>query len=190
MVKQWKKGMTPAVVVTLSPELLKSSSDSYPCPNSLPDEHVLSLHSFKESINRIKNFSPLFASAVIIRTSPNDDSKKTREYSTSETPYLTPNLCNYLIKEYNTMHIITDLPSVDRMEDSGLLLSHSAFWMFDKQSQASLLPDNQLSNRSITELAFIPTTVPDGIYLLDLQVSTFDLDAAPSRPLIYPITPL
>jgi hypothetical protein len=39
----------------------------------------------------------------------------------------------------------------------------------------------------VTELAYVPEPVPDGLYLLDLQVPAFATDAAPSRPVIYPL---
>jgi hypothetical protein len=38
---------------------------------------------------------------------------------------------------------------------------------------------------TITELAFVPDDVKDGLYLLNLQVAPFDNDAAPSRPLLF-----
>jgi hypothetical protein len=41
--------------------------------------------------------------------------------------------------------------------------------------------------RTITELALIPQSAPDGLYLLDLQVPRMLCDAAPSRPLLFPL---
>jgi hypothetical protein len=38
-------------------------------------------------------------------------------------------------------------------------------------------------------MAFIPDTVADGPYLLNLQVPPFMSDAAPSRPILLPLTP-
>jgi hypothetical protein len=40
----------------------------------------------------------------------------------------------------------------------------------------------------VTELAYAPDAAPDGLYLLDLQVPAFVADAAPSRPVLYPLT--
>ena len=40
---------------------------------------------------------------------------------------------------------------------------------------------------SITELAWIAPEIPDGLYLLDLQLPPFLADAAPSRPLLFPV---
>jgi D-lyxose ketol-isomerase len=39
----------------------------------------------------------------------------------------------------------------------------------------------------VTELAYVPDTSTDGLYLLDLQVPAFAADAAPSRPVLYPV---
>jgi hypothetical protein len=39
----------------------------------------------------------------------------------------------------------------------------------------------------LTELAYVPESAPDGLYLLDLQVPAFAADAAPSRPVLYPL---
>jgi hypothetical protein len=45
----------------------------------------------------------------------------------------------------------------------------------------------RVSARTITELAFVEDAAGDGPYLLDLQVAPFDMDAAPSRPLLFPV---
>ena len=39
----------------------------------------------------------------------------------------------------------------------------------------------------VTELAYVPEPLTDGLYLLDLQVPAFATDAAPSRPVLYPL---
>jgi len=46
---------------------------------------------------------------------------------------------------------------------------------------------SQISRNTITELCFIANDIPDGFYLLDLQVAPFQLDASPSKPLLYPV---
>jgi hypothetical protein len=33
----------------------------------------------------------------------------------------------------------------------------------------------------------MPDSAPDGLYLLDLHVPAFAADAAPSRPVLYPV---
>jgi hypothetical protein len=39
-------------------------------------------------------------------------------------------------------------------------------------------------------LANIPRSIADGQYLLNLQVAAFAADAAPSRPVLYPVRAL
>ena len=47
-----------------------------------------------------------------------------------------------------------------------------------------------MASALVTELAYVPDSVADGLYLLDLQVPAFGADAAPSRPVLYPLRPL
>lgn len=115
--------------------------------------------------------------ALIIRTLPNDDSKLERNYSGSNPCYLDPNIGTALARA-GVLHLILDLPSVDREEDEGKLSTHHAFWQY---------PENTRMNATITELAYIPSTVADGYYLLNLMIASFDSDASPSKPVIYPI---
>ena len=115
--------------------------------------------------------------ALIIRTLPNDESKLSRQYSGSNPPYLSDHFISKIVAA-GIQHILVDLPSLDKEVDSGKLLGHKAFW-FD-EDEASM-------NRTITELIFVRNELEDGIYLLNLQVAPFENDAAPSRPLIYPV---
>jgi len=73
-------------------------------------------------------------------------------------------------------HLLVDIPSVDKEIDGGTLAFHHAFWN---------VPEQPITNRTITELIYVPNEVEDGHYILELQVSNFDNDAAPSRPLLY-----
>lgn len=113
--------------------------------------------------------------AVIIRTLPNSNDKLTRNYNNTNPPYLDVEaagfLCNSGIK-----HILIDLPSVDREEDGGKLAAHHAFWNY---------PDSPRKDATITELIYVPDTVPDGIYLLNLQIASFEMDASPSKPVLF-----
>jgi hypothetical protein len=42
-------------------------------------------------------------------------------------------------------------------------------------------------NKTITEMIYVRDEVADGLYLLNLQIAPFVSDAAPSRPLLYPL---
>lgn len=115
------------------------------------------------------------AEALILRTLPNDDLKKTRNYSGSNPPYLHHEAAQYLV-DCGIQHLLLDLPSVDREEDGGQLLAHHAFWQY---------PQAVRREATITEMIFVPDKVKDGSYLLHLQTAAFDLDVSPSRPVIF-----
>lgn len=74
--------------------------------------------------------------------------------------------------------MLIDLPSVDREKDDGALASHNAFWNTAGEKRL---------DATITEMIFVPHTVKDGTYLLNLQIASFHNDASPSKPVIYEI---
>lgn len=115
--------------------------------------------------------------ALIIRTSPNDESKKHLDYSATNPAYLDVNV-NHILNKAKVEHLLIDLPSVDRESDGGKLVFHHAFWG---------VPDNPQFHKTITELIFVPDNVPDGDYILNLQTAPFENDATPSRPVLFQI---
>ena len=115
--------------------------------------------------------------AIIIRTLPNHPDKLVRQYSGTNPPYLDSNLAGKMSDE-NIQHLLLDLPSVDREEDAGTLAAHKAFWKY---------PENLRTKATITELIYVDNVVPDGLYLLQIQIAALELDASPSRPFIYPL---
>lgn len=124
--------------------------------------------------------------AIIIRTLPNGADKPTRNHDAVMPAYFEPAALAWLA-QLGVQHLLTDLPSVDRMDDGGRLLAHRAFWGLppgDTQSTHAARPD-----ATITELIYAPSDVPDGDYLLSLQLAPLVADATPSRPLLYPLLP-
>lgn len=115
--------------------------------------------------------------AIIIRTLPNDDSKLTRQYSGNNPAYLHHEATLY-IREQNIQHLLLDLPSVDREEDNGELLAHHSFWNY---------PSAPRLDMTITEMIYVPDTVADGKYLLNIQITSIESDASPSKPVLYKI---
>jgi kynurenine formamidase len=116
--------------------------------------------------------------ALIIRTKPNDHSKCTRQYSGTNFPYLTIGAMQRIVDE-GVQHLLIDLPSVDREEDGGALAAHHLFWN---------VPAEPNFQKTITELIYVPNEISDGNYILNLQVSNFANDAAPSRPMLFDLT--
>jgi len=121
--------------------------------------------------------------ALIIRTLPNSDAKKSKNYSNSNPAYLTEAAAIY-IKEIGIQHLLIDLPSVDREEDEGKLLAHKAFW--NVKNTKNLNSDARL-NCTITEMIYVENQVVDGSYILNLQIASFENDASPSKPVLYKI---
>ena len=113
--------------------------------------------------------------ALIIRTKPNDHSKCERQYSGTNFPYLTIGAMQRIV-DAGVQHLLIDLPSVDREEDGGALVAHHLFWN---------VPAEPNFQKTITELIFVPNEIADGMYVLNLQVSNFANDAAPSRPMLF-----
>lgn len=113
--------------------------------------------------------------ALVIRTLPNQDSKKHLNYTETNPPYLSVE-CIEVLNECGVNHLLIDLPSVDRESDNGVLAFHHAFWQ---------VPFNQQYTKTITELIFVRNEIKDGSYILELQTAPFENDATPSRPVLY-----
>ncbi len=123
------------------------------------------------------------SAALIIRTFPNDESKLTREYGEGYVPpYFSTDAMKYIV-ESGFKHLLVDLPSIDRIFDDGRLLNHRIFWNVDEGSFD--VNENSRVNSTITELIYVPNFVPDGSYMLNLQIPPFESDCAPSRPILW-----
>ena len=114
---------------------------------------------------------------------PNGPAKLTAEYSGTNPPYVSREAMRF-IRELGVDHLLVDLPSVDRESDDGALAAHRIFWEADPLDHD--IPGVP-GRRTITEMIYAEEAIPDGIYMLDLQIPNFLLDAAPSRPLIHPV---
>ncbi len=113
--------------------------------------------------------------ALVIRTLPNGDDKLTRHYEHTNPPYLLEEAAAFLC-DLGIEHLLIDLPSVDKEKDGGALRAHRAFWNENGKPRMQA---------TITEFVYIPDAVKDGLYILDLQVASFENDASPSRPVLY-----
>ncbi len=123
-------------------------------------------------------FTPGETEAIVIRTLPNDELKLRRNYSGTNPPYLHHKAIDYLV-EGGIKHLLIDLPSVDREQDDGKLRGHRAFWKY---------PGEVRTNCTISELVFVDNAIKDGLYLLNLQIASFEIDVSPSKPVLYRLT--
>src|SRR5690606_38502198 len=130
----------------------------------------------------LENIAGKNASALIVRTMPNDESKLTKSYGEANIPpYFTQDAIRFII-ENGIKHLLCDLPSIARIFDDGKLFNHRIFWSVDEGSFAANAETRIES--TITELIYVPNDVPDGEYTLNLQIAPFDSDCAPSRPIL------
>jgi len=140
----------------------------------MPKQHnqdcVITKNLLKKELERDKEID-----AVVIRTLPNTKSKLKKNYSNTNPPYLLKNAAEYLAS-LDVKHLLIDLPSVDKEKDEGNLNAHKAFWGY---------PNNIRPGCTITELIYVPSSIMDGCYLLNLQFAPFENDASPSRPLLF-----
>lgn len=126
-----------------------------------------------------------FHKALILRTLPNGEDKLTRRYDGPlPAPYLTPDAMAILVNA-GVEHLLVDLPSLDPAQDEGRMAAHRVFWAMPEAGHR--LADARRPGGTVTELIYVPDDVPDGYYLLDLQIPAFMTDAAPSRPVIFPV---
>lgn len=124
--------------------------------------------------------------AVVIRTLPNASSKRQQVYDTEhQPPFFTSEAIEWLSLS-NIHHLLVDFPSIDKMYDQGLLSNHHTFWNVPQGSHQ--LTETTLVHRTVTEMVYVDDDITDGLYWLSLQLPHLELDAAPSRPVIYPLT--
>ena len=135
----------------------------------------------KEQIE--KELSGITPEAIVIRTLPNSESKKHKNYSKTNPPYLLEEAATF-IRESGIKHLLIDLPSVDREEDEGRLLAHKAFW---NVKDINNLNEDARLDCTITEMIFVDDNIRDGSYLLNLQMAPFENDASPSKPVLFKI---
>ena len=122
-------------------------------------------------------------SALIVRTLPNDDRKLSQTYDADYIPpYFTTDAMKFVV-DSGFKHLLVDLPSIDRLFDDGKLINHRIFWNVEAGSFD--VNGGTRTNSTITELIYVPNEVPDGEYLLNLQIAPFVSDAAPSRPILF-----
>jgi kynurenine formamidase len=140
-------------------------------PEKKGDDLIITLRQIK---NVWKNNG---AKAIAIRTLPNNIKKLGMQYSNTNPAFISYDAVQFLI-DNGVEHLLIDTPSVDKEEDGGELISHHTFWEY---------PQNTKANRTITELIFVPDTIDDGAYFVNIQIASFENDASPSKPTLYKI---
>jgi kynurenine formamidase len=171
------RGMQPAWLVTITPAAPDASEACEPAARAT--DRLITRAALLRAWPAQPSPTPR---ALVIRTQPNGTDKCRRDYQLQPAPYLTPAAAQLLV-ERGIEHLVLDLPSADRADDDGQLSAHRIFFGLPPRSQA--LAQASRAHCTITELAYIPDTLPDGRWLLALQVPRIGGDALPSQPLLY-----
>ena len=175
-------GVQLALLVTVAPAAAaEAAEDSDPLP--APGDRLVTAASFDEALERHVGTVP---SALIVRTSTGSSGPHREYQGPAPAPYLSRQAAAWLV-ERGIETLVLDLPSADRADDGGRLTAHRIFFGLPPGSRNA--GESRRPNASITELAWIGPEIADGFHLLDLQIPPFLSDAAPSRPLLYPVRP-
>ena len=176
-----------AALITVAPVLAADLNETYR-PKFDANDLVISATAVKQAIAKFVDNTP---NALIIRTTPNSVAKRSRSYSRdssgvaeSSPPFFSVEAMELIVKS-GIEHLLVDTPSVDRMYDDGLLTNHHLFWNVPEGSHG--LTKDVWRHKTITEMIFVDDELSDGVYGLSLQVPAFLCDAAPSRPIIFPL---
>lgn len=156
-----------AELVTISPKPYTGREEEF----IKHGDRIITKAEVEKALGRIQ------CEAVVIRSLPNTGEKLSNNYSNTNPAYFEPEALSF-IRDRGIKHLLTDLPSVDREEDGGKLLAHRAFWHGNRTDDKEC---------TITEFVYCPDSVADGMYLLNLQIASFENDASPSKPILYKI---
>jgi kynurenine formamidase len=173
----------PACLISIKPCLPENSSDTY-TPQFQAHDLLITREAIEQALNSIAGWQN--CAAIIIRTLPNLPSKKSRDYMQEAPAFFTHEAMHFLASQAFS-HLLTDIPSLDRLFDEGLLSNHHIWWNLVSPN-APIQESHAL--RTVTEMIFAANEVVDGLYVLNLQIAPFLGDATPSRPLVFPILPV
>ncbi|CAN5424968.1 cyclase family protein [soil metagenome] len=183
-----KDAFIPATFISIEPEKADQTNETYSIDFNANDKIITrkTLENALQSLEKpkAKNQKPK-TNALIIRTLPNDESKLTREYLEIIPPFFSTEAMKF-IREIGIKHLLVDIPSIDRIFDEGKLSNHRIFWNVEQGKFE--LNEKSLRNNTITEMIFVPNSIADGFYLLNLQIAAFESDASPARPILFKLS--
>lgn len=157
-------------LISVTPK--KVFNEKYKANDLIIDAELISA-----ALESVQIANDLLIKAIVIRTLPNSEKKKQINYSNSNPAYLTIDAIE-LLNKLNIDHLLIDLPSVDREVDDGILAAHHLFWNY---------PDKPWLHKTITELVYVSNEIRDGIYLLNISITSLETDASPSKIVLYQI---
>ncbi|MFI5212050.1 MAG: cyclase family protein [Ignavibacteria bacterium] len=179
--KVLKDAFIPTTLITIEPEKALDTPDSYD-PKKNESDRLITCRILKDAL---ESAEPGFLEGLVIRTIPNDNSKKSRKYMDTLPPFLSKEGVEFIVK-LGVKHLLLDIPSVDRAFDEGKLSAHHIYWNIEQGSHS--VDSGNYSPKTITEMVYAGNEVMDGPYLLNIQIAPFVSDASPSRPVLFQLT--
>ena len=173
--------MLASLISVATTAVESNTTDSY-LPTLVATDQIISRATIESALKaaEVDRIKPL---ALILRTLPNSTTKKSITYdSKTGAPFFSIEAMQAII-DAGIEHLLVDIPSIDKMQDDGLLTNHHTYWHVAAGTH-KLTPDSA-TNKTITEMIFVEDTIQDGVYLLNLQAPAFASDAGPSRPVIF-----
>ncbi|MEM6264034.1 MAG: cyclase family protein [Bacteroidota bacterium] len=167
-----------ARLISVQPVSPSETGDTY-VPDFTFDDRVITKRLLEEALGKAHS-----TEALIIRTLPNHWSKTSLDYRGENPPFFSKEGMAFLV-ERGVEHLLVDMPSVDRMHDEGKLCNHHTYW--EVNMGAFEERESGYSQKTITEMVFVPEEVEDGLYGVEIQVPDWCSDAAPSRVRLYPV---
>jgi kynurenine formamidase len=162
----------PALLLTVrAVDALSSGEDSLPAPQA--GDRLITRASLLDAWAAHPGARPV---ALLLRTGT--------DWRDESPPFLSRQLAGELA-ERGIEHLVTDLPSVDRLADEGRLTAHRIF--FGLPAGSTKLADAVRATCTITELAGFAPHLRDGPCAVQIQVPAWSGDAVPSRPLYLPL---
>lgn len=172
-----REALFPASLVTVEPDMGTDTAERY-VPAKAGSDRLITRRRLEHALH---GQDPKFSKGLILRTLPNDDSKTSRRYTDNPAPYFSIDAIEWIVAR-GVEHLIVDVPSVDRAHDEGKLTVHHTFWNVPQGTHEA-----SGSAKTVTEMVYVPDSVPDGVYLATIQIPDFVSDAAPSRVWLYRI---
>lgn len=164
-------------LIDIIPEGINDCNEHY-YPKIDISDHLISQKLLRERLSIEKNLTG--TKGLIIRTLPNFEEKKSKIYRHNESPFFSNEAMEYII-EMGFKHLLVDFPSVDRADDDGILSNHRIFFNQDiEKLKHNITPEN-----TITELIYVPNSITEGDYWIQIQIPSFCSDAAPSRVFLF-----
>lgn len=171
--------LIPVSLVTIAPQNALLQSEPY-VVDYAENDVVITKSQLAHHLDHIHDSE---LTSLIIRTSPNNAAKRYQRYSEdAPNAFLTTSAIEYILAR-GVEHLVVDMPSIDKMHDNGLLNNHHIFWQVEQGMR--VVNNKTRANCTITELAYIESSITDGFYFISLQTPAFVNDAAPSRPTLF-----